>query len=180
MKFCRFVLSCMALCSLSFRASAQNNPPTASEQNACGPAGAAFTVEFDNRAPAPSDSEPGKALVFVVDAYQGALEPSAMPTVRLALDGSWMGATRGKSYIFFAAEPGRHRLCATGQGDTKDLENQRALQEFNAEAGKTYFFRLQTTNRAKGEAQMELQPMDAKDAKYLIADADHAIAHRKK
>jgi hypothetical protein len=164
----------------SQRVAAQNKPAQPTDPNSCGAENAEFTVERDNTQPPPSEPESNKALVFVIDEYAGALEQAGMPTIRVGLDGAWVGANRGKSYIYFSVDPGGHRLCASGQRDSKGLAHQRTVAHFAAEAGRIYFFRVQTMNREGSEATLELHPLEPQEAKYLIADSDHAIFRPKK
>ena len=178
MKFACSVFLAAALLPGAAAAQTKSTQPT--DPNSCGPDNTEFTVDRDDTQPPPTDPEPGKALVFVVDDYEGALEESGTPTIRIGLDGTWVGANRGKSYIYFSVEPGDHRLCASAQRDGKALAHQRALAHFNAEAGKSYFFRVKTMNRAGTEANLELHPLEPQEAKYLIADSNHTVFRPKK
>src|SRR5262249_13429998 len=152
---------------------AQTKPAQPVDPNSCGPGTVEFTVDREDTQPAPAEPEPGKALVFVVDNYQGALEAAGIPTIRIGLDGTWVGANRGKSYIYFSVDPGEHRLCAAGQRDDKALAHQRTQAHFGAEPGKLYFFRIQTLDRAGAESTLELHPLEPQEAKYLISDSNH-------
>ena len=179
MKVAWLVVIALALALLPTRAT-QNKPAQPVDPNSCGPQDAEFSVQREDTQPAPTDPEPGKALVFVVDNYEGALEASGMPTIRIGLDGTWVGANRGKSYIYFSTEPGEHRLCAAGQRDDKLLARQRTMAHFTAETGKIYFFRVQTMNRAGTEATLELHPLEPQEAKYLIAESEHTVFRPRK
>jgi hypothetical protein len=160
-------------------AAAQKSPQPV-DPNSCGPESSEFTVLRDDTQPAPTDPEPGKALVFVVDDYKGALEAAGTPTIRIGLDGNWVGANRGKSYIYFSVEPGEHRLCAAGQRSDKALANQRTQAHFTAEPGKLYYFRVDTLARSGSESTLELHPLEPQEAKYLVADSNHTVFRPKK
>jgi len=150
------------------------------DPNSCGPETAEFTVDRDDKQPAPAEPEAGKALVFVVDDYQGALEAAGIPTIRIGLDGNWVGANRGKSYIYFSVDPGDHRLCASGQRDNKAFAHQRTQAHFDAEPGRLYYFRVETLDRSGSESTLELHPLEPQEAKYLIADSNHTVFRPKK
>src|ERR1700719_3502245 len=152
-------------------ARAQNKVPPAGPGDSCGPANLKFEVEHDNSQVPPSDPEPGKALVYVLEVFDDTPGQLGIPTVRVGLDGSWMGANSGSSYLFFSVEPAQHPPCPSPQSNLKRLSGQRLATDFTAEAGKTYFFQAQVhveSNEGSGETwSIDLQPVTADDAKYL-------------
>ena len=159
---------------------AAQKPAQPVDANLCGPENAEFTVDREDTQPAPAEPESGKALVFVVDDYKGALEAAGIPVIRIGVDGTWVGANRGKSYIYFSVEPGEHRLCAAGQRADKTLAHQRTQAHFEAEPGKLYYFRVETLDRSGAESTLELHPLEPQEAKYLIADSNHTVFRPKK
>jgi hypothetical protein len=165
-------------------ASAQNKVPPSSPGDACGPASLKFEVEHDNSQLPPSDPEPGKALVYVIEVFDDTPGQLGIPTVRIGLDGTWMGANSGSSYLFFSVEPGEHHLCTSSQSNLKRLSGQRFAMDFTAEAGKTYFFQAQAhvlTNGGASETwSIDLHPVTPEDAKYLIANSPLSVSHPKK
>ena len=180
MKCTWFIIVSAAAVLSGQNAAPQNKPSQPVDPNSCGPESAEFTVDRDDTQPAPTDPEPGKALVFVVDDYKGALETAGIPTIRIGLDGTWVGANRGKSYIYFSLEPGEHRLCAAGQRSDKTLAHQRTQAHFTAESGKLYYFSIATLDRSGSEATLELHPLEPQEAKYLIADSEHTVFRPRK
>ena len=70
------------------------------------------------------------------------------------------------------------------QSSLPDTSGQRSLAGFFAEAGKTYFFRVQTHGEfdsAEPETwSIDLQPIDADEGKYLVASYPLSISHLKK
>ena len=68
-------------------------------------------------------------------------------TTRVGLDGNWVGANHGQSYISFAAEPGEHRVCADWQSSLKGLQKPSGAANLTVEAGKTYYYRSDVTIR---------------------------------
>jgi hypothetical protein len=179
MKFAWFLVIALALALLPTPAAAQKSSQPV-DANSCGPETAEFTVDREDTQPAPTDPEPGKALAFVVDDYKGALEIAGIPTIRIGLDGNWVAANRGKSYIYFSVEPGEHRLCAAGQRTDKTLANQRTQVHFTAEPGKLYYFRIATLDHAGAESTLEFHPLEPQEAKYLIADSNHTVFRPRK
>jgi hypothetical protein len=74
---------------------------------ACGPDNVQFNVKASaGESPAPQPG-PGKALVYVVEQYDRPGNELGKPTVRVGMDGSWVGANRSTSYLSFSGEPGQ-------------------------------------------------------------------------
>src|ERR1039457_3988164 len=74
----------------------------------------------------------------------------AKPTVRVSLDGSWVGANRGASYFFFPVEPGEHHLCADWQSAPPSVVGRKlALSNLGAEPGQTYYLRARFVEGAR-------------------------------
>jgi len=76
--------------------------------------------------------EAGKALVYIFeDMVHG-------PTMRVGLDGAWIGANKGKSYFFFSVHPGDHQVCTNWQSGTfkKTAKRIGSANTPKAEAGK--------------------------------------------
>jgi len=110
----------------------------------CGPAKAQFDVKTDKKQHAVTQPESGKALVYVIEEEKS--DPQYMQighvTTRVGLDGNWVGANHGESYMSFAVEPGDHRLCSDVQSifASKNLSE---AADLTAEAGKTYYYRVE-------------------------------------
>jgi hypothetical protein len=184
MKFTLLVLVFAAFALMQNLARAQNRAPSSTPQDSCGAADLKFDVEHDNSQLPPSDPEPGKALVYVIEVFDSTAGEMGTPTVRVGLDGSWIGANRGSSYLFFPVDPGGHHLCTNWQSTLQRPSAQPSRTDFSAEAGKTYFFqaqiRAQTTATGGEVWSIDLQSVAAEEAKYLIADSPLSISHPKK
>ena len=65
------------------------------------------------------------------------------PTVRMGIDGQWMGALRGNDFITFTAPPGEHHLCVQfqnpGNAGTSSTLPMAFLSDMNADAGQIYY-----------------------------------------
>jgi hypothetical protein len=161
------------LAAMLFAASAlaQNNPPLAPAQGACGPLG----VNFDAKASASQPTaqpEPGKALVYFAEDFQKAPGELGNPTIRIGLDGAWMGATRANSYLFFSVNPGEHHLCTNWQSSLKRLSRLAAFARFTAEPGETYYFRARITYSPYGRAanmNLDLDRVDPDEGQFLVS-----------
>ena len=69
---------------------------------------------------------------------------SCDPTLRLGLDGAWVGATKADSYFAISIDPGVHHLC-TNNGKSVGMDS------FTAEAGKVYYYEANVTITATRE-----------------------------
>jgi hypothetical protein len=97
------------------------------------------------------------------------------------LDGSWVGANGYKSYFFFQVDPGDHRLCTNIQsGGVKKVQYFTAATSFTAEAGKSYYFRTKSPERADSGEALKLVPVDPAEAQVLLAATAFSTFHLKK
>jgi hypothetical protein len=81
--------------------------------------------------------------VYVAEVFQRPPGELGTPTIRVGLNGAWVGVHQGVSYFSFSVDPGEQHLCANWQSMWKQLSSQHSFTSFVAEAGKTYFFRVQ-------------------------------------
>lgn len=176
----RLVLAFLLLAPSVF---AQSSGSSAFVPDACGPAKEEFSVKADKNNHTIGQPETGKALVYFIEEYPLAAG-LIHPTVRLAMDGKWIGANRGGSYFSFSVAPGDHHLCASWQSESADIATQYSLMPLTAEEGKVYFFRIEPraeAYRGLGEAwSKELEPVNLDEAKYLISTLPLSISRVKK
>jgi hypothetical protein len=132
---------------------------------ACGPEKISFDVKTERSQSAPALPDPGKALVYFIQ-DDGPLGNHQHATLRIGLDGAWVGAYKHNSYLSVSVEPGAHHVCVNLQPDTPGLT---ALAHFNAEQGKIYYFRTQLlaglTTMYPTPPHMELDQPDSDQAK---------------
>jgi hypothetical protein len=134
---------------------------------ACGPAGTEFKVSLDK---APHTVSPPGAdrarIYFIHDAGTLAKVPLAYPTVKVGIDGAWIGANHGDSFFWIDVAPGEHHICAALQ--TSMMSNRVELAHFNAEAGRTYFYRTRLVLSGAVEL-LELERVDSDEGAYLAS-----------
>jgi hypothetical protein len=166
------LIGVILLLTLSASAQAAAPPPTA----ACGPEAISFKVKLDDSQHTPAPSESGKARVyFFQDA--GSNWTVGYPTVKVALDGAWLGANHGNSYFSASVEPGEHHVCVTLQSS---LVAQRVeLAHFTAEAEKVYYYRTRLVVSRSVEL-LELEPIDSDQGNYLISTFPLSVSTAKK
>lgn len=143
---------------------------------ACGRENVSFKVKLDWSPHTLVQPDPGKARVyFIHDA--GTDNTLGYPTVKVAMDGAWVGAHHGNSYFSVSVEPGDHHVCITLQSS---LVAQRVeLAHFAAEAGKIYYYRTQLVTSRSVEL-LELDPIDSDQGKYLAASFALSVSTPKK
>ena len=125
-------------------ASAAAQATRSNPQSACGPLDTEFKVKTF-AAQHTSQPEPDKALVYVIEDFRRAPNELTNPTIRIGLDGSWIGATRNKSYISFSVATGEHHLCTSWQSQYEWVSKLKSFARLNAEAGQTYYYRARIT-----------------------------------
>jgi hypothetical protein len=159
---------------------AQDAAAAAAAESACGPQNTTFNVKFDSGHPTPQP-DAGKATVYVIEDIgqcPGCITSNSLggffnsvdhAITKVAMDGVWMGANRGSSYIFFSADPGEHHLCMNWQSRLQVRSRAFSMANFNAQEGKVYYFRERVFPGHSGDFVFELDPVNSDEGKYLVA-----------
>jgi len=151
---------------------AQDQPAVSRARGACGPANVQFEVKTEKadkkNAPTPAMD---KALVYIFESQRAGCF-MCDTTVRIGMDGAWAGATKGKSYFSFPVASGEHHFCADLQAASSSETT--GLLSLNADAGKTYYFRVKLTdqnNSGRGGVDwaVDLEAIDADEGQFLIS-----------
>ena len=134
--------------------------------DSCGSDQVKFKVTQRDNAPALEAADPGKAQVVLIET----LDPvgkciGCEITGRIGVDGAWVGANKGSSYFAFSVEPGSHNLCANWQSRIDTLRSKVAMVSLNAEAGKTYYYKL---NISLTSFAFDLVPVTEEEGKYRM------------
>ena len=147
----------------------------------CGPSEVEFNVKTDkNQHPAPKP-ETGKAMVYVFDTIK--LDPGIVignVTLRIGLDGSWMGANHGDSYFYFPVDPGEHHICAQWQSSLEIRSKLASAASLTAEAGQVYYFRAIADARTHDRGAVRLEELDPAEALLLTGSSAFSTSHPKK
>jgi len=144
---------------------------------ACGSKEIEFDVKRDQSQHALAPPEPGKARIyFVQDFGQTHCFGNCGITVRMGLNGGWVGANQDNSYFSVSVDPGEHHLCAVPQ--SWNLKRLVGLAHFTAEAGKTYYFRTRLFGE-QNQQLIDLMQIDSDQAVYLIASYPLSVSHPK-
>jgi hypothetical protein len=160
---------------------AQADAP-ARAMTACGPKDAQFNIKIDKTTHSMAEPEAGKALVYVIQDQKTKYVNDV--TIRVAIDGSWMGADRGDSYFFFAVTPGVHHLCGDWITSMDMDERIVALANFTAESGKTYYFRARNWGSMRSRDAMswvlDLDAVNEDQGRLLAARSGLSVSTQKK
>ena len=147
----------------------------------CGPSSVEFNVKTDKNQHPAAEPEAGKALVYVFDTVK--LDPGLVigtVTLRVGLDGSWVGANHGDSYFYFPVDPGDHRICAQWQSTFERLSKLASAISLTAEAGQVYYFRAIADARSHDRGAVRLEALDPAEALLLTAASAYSTSHPKK
>src|SRR5260370_214544 len=122
----------------------QEPPAAASARGGCGPSEAYFDVQTDRKQHPVATPDAGKAIVYVFEDIENG------PTMRVGVDGAWVGANKRKSYFFFSVDPGHHQVCTNWQSGTFQETSKRICptMTLKTEAGKVYYLRTQIYERS--------------------------------
>ena len=139
----------------------------------CGPTKTQFDVKVDKKQHSVSQLEPGKALVYVVEEYRSDthFQTIGHVTTRAGLDGNWVGATHEGSYISFLVEPGTHRLCSDVQSIFAAGQKLSGAAQLNAEAGKTYYYRVVVVDDHKQQSRLWVKAMDEPEGLPMVSQS---------
>ncbi len=164
------VLVLMLLTAFSF---GQDNPNLTHAISACGPLDTHFDAETSS---SHETAQPvaTKGVVYVVEEFRRAPGELGNPTIRVGVDGAWVGALRDKSYLFFSVDPGEHHLCSSWQSHLGRLSRLKAFTRVTVNAGKTYYFRALVTYATSGPISsstmnLDLEPLDPDEGQFLVA-----------
>jgi len=152
----------------------------AAATTACGPSGDHLKVDPESAKALPTQPEPGKALVYVIedDGVANRIIGGNI-TWRVGLDGAWVAAlNRHSPYTTFSLTPGEHHLCVNWQSSLGYLAKATNLAHLEVEADKTYYFRVRKWE-SQTEVFVDLNPVDSDQGKLLLA-LQPAVARNKK
>jgi len=154
---------------------AQDPASTANSRGGCGLSEVQYDVTTSKDHPAPRP-EGGKALVYVIEDIERG------PTMLVGVDGAWVGANKGKSYIFFPVDPGDHQVCTRWQSSVfkKTAERIGSAAAVKAEAGKAYYFRIQVYERSEHDRSVKLEPVEAPEGEFLVSSSKFSTSRPKK
>jgi hypothetical protein len=151
--------------STSVFAFGQDQSAIRAAEAACGQTNVEFRVTTDSSHPVPQP-DAGKALVYVIEEQD--LQAWRAQTTRAGMDGAWLGANRGNTYLSFSIDPGEHHFCVdwSSSGFERGLVS---LTNLTAEPGKIYYLRARTTGGRYTFPSLDLELVNGDEGKLLLA-----------
>jgi hypothetical protein len=159
----------LALAVLSVSAFAAEVTPAPSPQAACGPESSLFQVKAVPDPKPAVQPEAGKSLVYVIEEYLRPPNELGKPTIRLGIDGNWVGANRSTSHFMLSVDPGEHRFCADWQGVPRGLGPQVSLMRLITQPGQTYYLRARVTEVSLRVWTLDLDPVNPDEGWLLVS-----------
>jgi hypothetical protein len=175
------VLNTSLVVFLMVTAGFSQQTPSPESQGPCGAAEMRFNTRTIPGKPASPES--GKARVYVEEVFRKVPGELGNPTLRVGLDGTWMGATRANSFIAFNVDPGEHHLCTNWQSHFRGLSREKSFANFIAEANKTYYFRARVSYQSTQTATtmtLDLDPLNPDEGQRLIASSRASASYPQK
>jgi hypothetical protein len=150
---------------------------------ACGPEETHFELKTSGAEHSIAQPEPGKALFYVIG-YDGSPNPLCKGceiVARVGLNGDWIGAVNGNSFVSSSVAPGEHHLCTQWQSRFSSRSKYLALANFTAEAGKTYYFRMRLIRQGQQAPPfLDLEQINSDQGKYMVLTSRAGQSHAKK
>jgi hypothetical protein len=156
----RAVLACLLF---AFPVLAQDNGAAALAAAGCGATNVEFNVKTDKKQHPLPQPELGKATVLVIANFVNCV---GCETLKVGIDGAWVGANRGHSYMFSSVAPGDHRVCVAYQSKIKKVAEMAAAATVTAEAGGVYYLVAFPENNG-----LKLRPADPAEGPLLLKSA---------
>jgi hypothetical protein len=136
--------------------------------DSCGDDKVKFDVKTEEGQPPPAGPAEGKAQVVFIENENQMIGPFMHATVRLGMDGAWVGANYGNSYFALTVEPGVHHLCASWQSSLGRSKKNVELTSFTAEPGQVYYFAAQVTVTSRDSTIFGLSQLNEDEGKYRV------------
>lgn len=168
---------------------AQGNEAELRKAAGCGPAKEEYHAKVAKNKHTVREPDSSKAMVYVI--VEEFPSPSNFTylgniTTRVGLDGNWVGANYGESFVSFAVEPGEHRICSDWQSQHKSQRHLSDAASLNAAAGRTYFFHAQlwTGNSGSGAESnhgpnFKLTEVDSSKGMLLVSKTGESVWKKK-
>jgi hypothetical protein len=162
----------LAVLLFALPAFAQDPGAAALTAAGCGPSDVEFNVKADKKQHPLPQPNAGKATVVVITQIANCIGCSV---TKVGIDGAWVGANRGHSYLFSSIEPGDHRVCAAYQSKIKKVAEKAAAASLTAEAGTVYYFQFFPRNN-----DLVLKPVDPAEGPLLLKSTALSTSEVKK
>jgi hypothetical protein len=158
-------------------AAAAPNDNKAAAQTACGSDSIKFDVKRTHQHAA-IDAKPDQATLYVFSDMRASTLGCGVVT-RVGLDGKWIGANCGSSYVSLAVDAGEHHLCSNWQTKVFYHPQPVSLSSFTAEPGHTYYFRALVLLDSDKSSAIDLEPINADEGRMLASSQPSSLSQPK-
>ncbi len=174
------VLSLLTM--LALPAHGQDQATAARTAAGCGADNVQFDVKTDKSQHPQGQVPAGKALVYVfeVEKTDAVAVKIGAVSIRIGLDGQWVGANHGNTYFYVPVDSGDHSLCANWQSSLGKFSKLSSAVSLTAETGHVYYFLTKVDERSHDNPAVWMEAVDPAEAKLLIASGSLSNFHPKK
>jgi hypothetical protein len=151
--------------------------------DSCGEANVSFKVTTQTNPSPLASPEAGVSQVVFLETEETDGQVLSGVEANLGIDGSWIGATKGNSYLVVAVSPGQHHVCANWQANFAYEWQRTSVASLNVEPGKVYYFRVNIVHIRTNEIDyhsLDLTPVNEDEGKYLLGSLPLATSKPKK
>jgi hypothetical protein len=165
----KLVFSAVLFFSVSCAVATFGQDVGAAAMAACGPKDDKVKVNPDTGRDPSAQPEAGKALVYVIQ-EDGAINAiGAGITLRVGLDGGWVGAVNNHyPFLSFFVTPGARHLCVNWQSNFESRSKLTALVHIDAQPDKVYYFRVRQWD-TRYQMFLDFDPIDSDMGKFFLA-----------
>ncbi len=156
-------------------------PAAGSPLAACGDDKIGFDVERGEVKDHTEAPDAGKATLYIVEFFNLRDKGKfGRPTLKIGLDGQWLGAVQGFTYVSASVPPGEHHICARWQSHFGKLSDQVSLLNVTADEGKIYYVRAHINVMGDQDVlSMDLEPLSTDEGRFLISEAARSVSKPK-
>ena len=165
----KVVLGAVLLLVVSCSVATFGQDPVTAAMAACGPKDDKVRINPDTGRDPSAQPEAGKALVYVIE-DDGAINAiGAGITLRVGLDGGWVGAVNHRyPLLSFSVAPGLRHLCVNWQSSFETRSRLVALAHIDAQADKVYYYRVRQWD-TRYQMFLDFDPIDSHMGKFFLA-----------
>jgi hypothetical protein len=148
--------------------------------DSCGDDKITYQVKTEKGKTVPPVPAEGKAEIIFIERENQMVTPFHYATVRLGMDGAWVGANYDNSYFAVSVAPGTHHLCANWQSTLQKVKNTTDVTSFTAQPGKVYYLAAQLTVSGGGEGgpttTFSLSQVNEDKGNWWLKTSKHSIS----
>lgn len=165
----KVVLGAVLLFTVSCSVATFSQDAVTAAMAACGPKDDHVKVDPNIGRDASAQPESGKALVYLVedDGVTNGIVGAGI-TLRVGLDGAWVGAVNHRNpFLSFLISPGERHLCVNWQSSIESRSRLTRLAHMEAQPNRVYYFRVRRWDTSY-QMFLDFDPIDSDLGKFLL------------